>query len=143
MKIAFFDCAFGAAGDMLLGALISAGLPVEEWQKELSKIDLPSDTFSTEIHDVFRCSIAAKKLEVLCLLEGTSDNEPKSKAEKNSIKQEKDSAKHSHDHGHEHEHKHKVSSKHPHDREHECSEHKSSAKHSHEHEHECSEHKSF
>ncbi len=64
MKAAYFDCQFGAAGDMLLGALIAAGLPVEEWLVELKKIALPKHSFSLEIEDVVRCSIASKKVHV-------------------------------------------------------------------------------
>jgi len=67
MKLAYFDCAFGAAGDMLLGALVAAGLPVEQWLAELAKIDLPAASFEIEISDVVRCTIAAKKVDVHCL----------------------------------------------------------------------------
>jgi uncharacterized protein (TIGR00299 family) protein len=65
MKIAYFDCGYGAAGDMLLGALIAAGLPVDEWLRELDKIALPPGSFRVEITDVNRCSLAAKKVDVL------------------------------------------------------------------------------
>src|SRR5277367_1380605 len=64
MKVAYFDCQFGAAGDMLLGALVGAGLPVKEWLSELRKIALPLDSFSVEIEDVMRCSIASKKVHI-------------------------------------------------------------------------------
>lgn len=40
MKIAYFDCFSGAAGDMILGALLDAGLPLDVLQGELSKLDL-------------------------------------------------------------------------------------------------------
>lgn len=64
MKIAYFDCQFGAAGDMLLGALVGAGLPVAQWFSELKKIALPANSFKLEIEDVLRCSIASKKVHV-------------------------------------------------------------------------------
>ena len=40
MKVAFFDCFAGASGDMILGALLDAGLPFETLQKELAKLNL-------------------------------------------------------------------------------------------------------
>jgi uncharacterized protein (TIGR00299 family) protein len=64
MKIAYFDCQFGAAGDMLLGALIGAGLPIEPWLSELKKIDLPANSFKVEVEEVVRCSIASKRVSV-------------------------------------------------------------------------------
>lgn len=40
MSIAYFNCASGAAGDMILGAILSAGLPFSHLQKELKKLSL-------------------------------------------------------------------------------------------------------
>ncbi|MEJ7837310.1 MAG: nickel pincer cofactor biosynthesis protein LarC, partial [Thermomicrobiales bacterium] len=42
MKIAFFDPFSGASGDMMLGALVDAGLPIADLSRELSKIELGS-----------------------------------------------------------------------------------------------------
>lgn len=48
MQIAYLDCFSGASGDMLLGALIDAGLP-ESWLREvLSHLPLPVDSFFIE-----------------------------------------------------------------------------------------------
>jgi uncharacterized protein (TIGR00299 family) protein len=41
MKIAYFDCFSGASGDMILGALVDAGLSLEHLKSELAKLDLP------------------------------------------------------------------------------------------------------
>ena len=41
MKIAVFDPYSGASGDMVLGALVDAGVPLAELQRELDKLDLP------------------------------------------------------------------------------------------------------
>lgn len=38
MKIAYFDCFSGISGDMILGAVIDAGLDTEELQSELNKL---------------------------------------------------------------------------------------------------------
>jgi uncharacterized protein (TIGR00299 family) protein len=40
MKIAYFDCFAGASGDMILGALMDAGLSLEELREELAKLHL-------------------------------------------------------------------------------------------------------
>ena len=40
MKIAYFDCFAGASGDMILGALLDAGLDVEHLRSELAKLHL-------------------------------------------------------------------------------------------------------
>jgi uncharacterized protein (TIGR00299 family) protein len=42
MKIAYFDCFSGASGDMILGALIDAGLSSRLLRRELKKLGLPS-----------------------------------------------------------------------------------------------------
>jgi uncharacterized protein (TIGR00299 family) protein len=43
-KIAYADCFSGVSGDMFLGALIDAGLPLEKLQAELTKLDLEKFT---------------------------------------------------------------------------------------------------
>ena len=40
MKIAYFDCFSGASGDMILGALLDAGLSLTHVQQELAKLGL-------------------------------------------------------------------------------------------------------
>lgn len=40
MKIAYFDCFAGASGDMILGALLDAGLTIERLREEIAKLHL-------------------------------------------------------------------------------------------------------
>jgi uncharacterized protein (TIGR00299 family) protein len=40
MRIAYFDCFSGASGDMILGALLDAGLGIERLNEELAKLHL-------------------------------------------------------------------------------------------------------
>jgi len=62
MKIAYFDCFSGAAGDMILGALIDAGLALADLEKELA--GLPVSGYSLEARKVMRSGISATKFDV-------------------------------------------------------------------------------
>ncbi len=42
MKIGYFDASYGVSGDMIVGSLLDAGLPLSALQKELEKISLLS-----------------------------------------------------------------------------------------------------
>jgi uncharacterized protein (TIGR00299 family) protein len=50
MTIAYFDCFSGIAGDMLLGALVDAGMPLSYLVKELKKISLGGYELKKEKH---------------------------------------------------------------------------------------------
>jgi len=62
MKIAYFDCFSGASGDMILGALVDAGLDVSELDNMLR--DLGLDSFSLKAEKVERKGIATTNLHV-------------------------------------------------------------------------------
>jgi pyridinium-3,5-bisthiocarboxylic acid mononucleotide nickel chelatase len=62
-RIAYLDCASGAAGDMLLGALVDLGLPVEALQGELAKLRLGG--FHLEARKVHRAGLHATKVDVV------------------------------------------------------------------------------
>ena len=63
MRIAYFDCFAGASGDMILGALLDAGLEPEVWQGELNKLDLPG--YELKVERVQKQGIAATAVRVL------------------------------------------------------------------------------
>ena len=48
MKIAYFDCFSGISGDMILGALVDAGLCLETLIEELDKLKVPGLTLTQE-----------------------------------------------------------------------------------------------
>jgi hypothetical protein len=62
MKIAYFDCISGASGDMILGALIDAGLPFERLQSGLSLLGL--EGYQLEHHQVVKNGFKATKVDV-------------------------------------------------------------------------------
>ena len=63
MKIAYFDCFSGVSGDMLLGSLIDAGVPLKAMEEELRK--LPVRGFQLASRRVRRCGISATKVDVV------------------------------------------------------------------------------
>jgi len=78
-RIAYLDCSSGASGDMLLGALVDLGLPVDALRGELAK--LPLKGYRIEAHKVHRSGLHATKVDVVTEESG-----------------------HGHGHGHEHAH---------------------------------------
>lgn len=63
MRIAYFDAIGGAAGDMILGALIDAGLDVGRLQAELAT--LPLGDVSIRVDRVSKLHISAAQFEVV------------------------------------------------------------------------------
>jgi pyridinium-3,5-bisthiocarboxylic acid mononucleotide nickel chelatase len=63
MTLAYFDCFSGISGDMTLGALVDAGLPIGILRSELAKLDLPGYTLSSE--KVRRSGLAATKVHIV------------------------------------------------------------------------------
>ena len=87
MRIAYFDCPSGAAGDMIMGALVDTGVPFEALRDELAKLRLPG--WSLERREVMKGVFRATKIDV-----HVHDHDHAG-----------DAAGHSHAHGHDrHEH---------------------------------------
>lgn len=62
MKILYFDCFAGAAGDMILGALLDAGLPFDELQRALGSLAVDGWDISAE--RVVKTGLTATKFRV-------------------------------------------------------------------------------
>lgn len=62
MKIAYFDCFAGASGDMILGALIDAGLSIAELKSELAKLHL--DHYDLQVQKVMKKGIGGSQVIV-------------------------------------------------------------------------------
>ena len=62
MKIAYFDCIAGASGDMLLGALLDAGLPEASLRQQLAALQLRD--FELRCQRVTKHGFSATRVEV-------------------------------------------------------------------------------
>jgi uncharacterized protein (TIGR00299 family) protein len=63
MKILYFDTIGGLSGDMALGALVNAGVPLDALSKELLKLNVPG--FELAAHHIERSGIVATKVDVV------------------------------------------------------------------------------
>jgi uncharacterized protein (DUF111 family) len=63
MKIAYFDCIAGASGDMILGALLDAGLPEAALREGLAALHL--DDFDLQSRRVVKNGFSATKVDVV------------------------------------------------------------------------------
>ncbi len=62
MQVAHFDCFSGISGDMVLGAVLDAGVPAEAIHAALDSLGLP---IKLEIERVKRCGFAATKANII------------------------------------------------------------------------------
>ena len=62
MTVAYLDCIAGASGDMLLGALLDAGVPEAELRRRLEELRLPG--FELAVRRVQKVGIGALQVEV-------------------------------------------------------------------------------
>ena len=62
MKIAYFDCFAGASGDMILGALLDAGLTIERLREEISKLQLSH--YELDVEKVVKKGIGGSQAHV-------------------------------------------------------------------------------
>jgi len=61
MKVAHFDCFSGISGDMVLGAVIDAGVPADTIRTALASLNLP---ITLEVETVKRCGFRATKATI-------------------------------------------------------------------------------
>ncbi|VTU02402.1 UPF0272 protein Sinac_2353 OS=Singulisphaera acidiphila (strain ATCC BAA-1392 / DSM 18658 / VKM B-2454 / MOB10) GN=Sinac_2353 PE=3 SV=1: DUF111 [Gemmataceae bacterium] len=62
MQLAHFDCFSGISGDMVLGAVLDAGVPADAIRAALASLGLP---ITLEVERVKRCGFAATKANVV------------------------------------------------------------------------------
>jgi uncharacterized protein (TIGR00299 family) protein len=63
MKILYFDCFSGISGDMILGAMVDAGVNVESLKSELGKLDL--EGYEIKVSKAKRSGIRGTKVDVI------------------------------------------------------------------------------
>src|SRR4051812_35953140 len=90
MRIAYLDCFSGISGDMFLGALIDAGVPLQVFEEAVTALNLGA---KLEISRVNRSGISATKVDVVV------------HGQKDQPREEHTGASHAHSH-HEHVHDH-------------------------------------
>ena len=62
-RVVYFDCASGASGDMLLGAVVDLGLPIEQLRGDLARLGV--EGWRIESRRVNRSGLAATKVDVV------------------------------------------------------------------------------
>src|SRR3954454_5326783 len=123
MRIAYLDCFSGISGDMLLGAMVDAGVPVPALEKTAAALNVGA---RIEARKVVRGGITATKVDVL-----TGEGGAAERAREAAHTHEPE-----HSHTHSHEHSHAPGQSHAHSHEHSHShEHDHSDDHGHSHEH--------
>jgi pyridinium-3,5-bisthiocarboxylic acid mononucleotide nickel chelatase len=126
-NIAYLECQTGIAGDMCLGALVDAGVPIEYLNKQLDRLGIATEyqLWAEKIHH--NGQIATKVHVDLAAIKSASghqhDHQHRHDADDHEHPHEHSPAA-KHEHGHEHTHDHEHPQDHNHDH-----------KHSHDHDH--------
>jgi uncharacterized protein (TIGR00299 family) protein len=74
MRVGYFDCPSGAAGDMILGALVDAGVPLARLEAELSKLRLTG--YALAAREVVKAGFRATKVDVHVAPSGPDGTDP-------------------------------------------------------------------
>ena len=114
MKTLYLECKMGAAGDMLLGALMELMPDPEKTLAQLNGLGIPGVTYRMERTE--KCGIQGTHMHVL--VNGQEEHSHDHHAHEHMHTHEHDHAVEEHVHDHEHEHHHDHPHEHVHDHEH-------------------------
>ena len=102
MKIAYFDCFSGIAGDMALAALLDCGAPLDKLKADLASLNV--EGWDIAAADVTRSGIHGVKVTITEA--GISDAQELESAHSHDDHHHHHEHSHDHDHHHDHEHSH-------------------------------------
>jgi pyridinium-3,5-bisthiocarboxylic acid mononucleotide nickel chelatase len=106
MRIAYLDCFSGISGDMLLGAMVDAGVPLSVMAETAAALNVGA---RLEARKVVRGGLTATKVDVLA-----GENSPAG----THVLEHEHAREHTHKHNHDHEHSHEHAHDHAHTHEH-------------------------
>jgi uncharacterized protein (TIGR00299 family) protein len=111
MRLAYLECFSGISGDMFLGALVDAGVPVSLLQEAIAALGVGAEL---RVSKVDRSGITATKVDVL--INGERDRPRDDQAGHDHSPHEQSHHDHAHKHDHEHAHDGPHEHKHSHGR---------------------------
>ncbi|WP_197414012.1 nickel pincer cofactor biosynthesis protein LarC [Terracidiphilus gabretensis] len=129
MRIGYLECFSGISGDMFLGALVDAGVPLSHLAEVTAALHVGA---RLEARKVMRAGITATKVDVVTD-ETAHSHEHEQVTGTKGLRDQGTEALHAH--SHEHEHSHSDEHSHGHSHQHEDHAHIHSHEHSHEHSH--------